>query len=189
MEKGINLRTTYVQYSTVQSFFYHFLQLTWLDGSGTVLDDSISKSTREVENTRRVTAVSKITLTAKKSHHNTSLTCQAQNSADRQPRSVSVRLLVEYAPHVTIKAGHEQLFEGEDVTFRCEAHANPAQMSYRWFVSNAIVPGNHGTELTMRGLSRSQKGAIVKCEVHNAIGKSEETETLEINCEHYISPR
>ena len=53
----------------------------------------------------------------------------------------------------------------------------------RWFLSSAIVPGNHGTLLRLDGIDRSQNGAIVKCEVSNAIGKSEETQTLDINCE------
>ena len=52
--------------------------MTWLDGEGAVLSEGIEKSTREVENTRRVTAVSKIKFTASKEHHNTSLTCQVR---------------------------------------------------------------------------------------------------------------
>ena len=56
----------------------------------------------------------------------------------------------------------------------------------RWFLSDAIVPGNHGTQLRLDGLDRSQNGAIVKCEVSNAIGKSEETQTLDIFCEWVI---
>jgi hypothetical protein len=95
---------------------------------------------------------------------------------------VTIRLLVEYAPHVTVKADHSPLVEGEDVVFHCEAHANPHQMTYRWFVNKAIVPGNHGTELKLKSLARTQNHAIVKCEVHNAIGKSEETETMDIKC-------
>ena len=57
---------------------------------------------------------------------------------------------------------------------------------FRWFLSGAIVPGNHGTQLRLDGLDRSQNGAIVKCEVSNAIGKSEETQTLDIFCEWVI---
>ena len=57
---------------------------------------------------------------------------------------------------------------------------------FRWFLSDAIVPGNHGTLLRIDGLDRSQNGAIVKCEVSNAIGKSEETQTLDIFCEWVI---
>ena len=38
---------------------------------------------------------------------------------------------VEYAPHVTIKSDHAPIFEGDDVTFLCQAHANPTEMTYR----------------------------------------------------------
>ena len=53
----------------------------------------------------------------------------------------------------------------------------------RWFVDNEIVPGNHGTEYRIKGISRTFHNKIVKCEVNNVIGKSEETETLDISCE------
>jgi hypothetical protein len=69
-------------------------QITWLDGSGTVITEGITKETEEVENTKRVTAISILKFTAKKTHHNTSLTCQAQNPADRQPKSAQIKLLV-----------------------------------------------------------------------------------------------
>lgn len=50
-------------------------------------------------------------------------------------------------------------------------------------MDNNIVTGNHGTQLRLESLSRQQNNKIVKCEVSNKIGKSEETETLNINCE------
>ena len=55
----------------------------------------------------------------------------------------------------------------------------------RWFVDNEIVPGNHGTEYRIKGISRTFHNKIVKCEVNNVIGKSEETETLDINCKPF----
>jgi hypothetical protein len=69
-------------------------QITWLDGNGTVITEGITKETEEVENTKRVTAISTLKFNAKKTHHNTTLTCQAQNPADRQPKSAAIRLLV-----------------------------------------------------------------------------------------------
>ena len=69
-------------------------QITWLDGSGAVITEGITKETEEVENTKRLTAISILKFTAKKAHHNTTLTCQAQNPADRQPKSAAIQLLV-----------------------------------------------------------------------------------------------
>ena len=53
----------------------------------------------------------------------------------------------------------------------------------RWFVDNNIVTSNHGTELRLEKIGREMNNKIVKCEVNNAVGKSEETETMDINCE------
>ena len=50
---------------------------------------------------------------------------QAQNSADREPKTAMIHLLVEYAPQVEIKIDHTPLFEGEAVVFTCVAHSNP----------------------------------------------------------------
>ena len=59
-----------------------------------MITEGITKETEEVENTKRLTAVSILKFTAKKTHHNTSLTCQAQNPADRQPKAAAIHLLV-----------------------------------------------------------------------------------------------
>ena len=53
----------------------------------------------------------------------------------------------------------------------------------RWFIDDELVPGNLGTELRIPKLSRDHNNKIVKCEVNNEVGKSEETETLKVNCE------
>ena len=61
----------------------------------------------------------------------------------------------------------------------------PALLYYsRWFMDNEIVPGNHGTTLKLKKVSREYNNKIVKCEVNNVIGKSEETETLDIHCKY-----
>ena len=70
-------------------------------------------------------------MTAKKSHHNKNITCQAQNTADPYPKSVGIKLLVEYAPQVTISVDHTPIREFDKVVFKCNAHANPTDMSYR----------------------------------------------------------
>lgn len=109
-----------------------FFQITWLDKDENKFEsDDIENEVKPIENTKRETIISTLTLTAKKSHHNTTLTCQAQNQAMPLPQSTHIRMNVQYAPHVTVKADHQPIFEGEDVTFTCEAHANPSIMTFR----------------------------------------------------------
>lgn len=72
--------------------------------------------------------------------------------------------------------------EGADVRLLCSADANPPDVTYRWFINDQLVAGDPTTELVLTNISRKQHDSIIKCEVHNAVGKSEESETLDISC-------
>ena len=51
------------------------------------------------------------------------------------------------------------------------------------------VPGSEdGSVLVLPGLNRTSAGRIVKCQVSNSIGKSEETYSLDIFCK-FQNPR
>ena len=52
-------------------------------------------------------------------------------------------------------------------------------------MDNEIMVGNPTTTLTIPRATREQNAKIVKCEVNNIIGKSEETETLDVHCKLY----
>lgn len=140
---------------------------------------------------RRFTAKSILKMTPKKEHHNTTFTCQAQNTADRTYRSAKLRLEVKYAPKVTLRIVSGlgltgRLTEGAEVRLACKADANPLDLTYRWYINDELVPGDYTTELIIPNITRKYHDAIVKCEVHNPVGKSEESETLDISCKwHY----
>ena len=51
-------------------------------------------------------------------------------------------------------------------------------------MDNEIMVGNPTTTLTIPRATREQNAKIVKCEVNNIIGKSEETETLDVHCKN-----
>ena len=117
----------------------YFFQITWLDENGQVIGDNdvasshgkVTSFVEQVENTKRQTRISTLKFVAKKSDHNTRRTCQAQNLADKEPKSVDVQIFVSYAPHVTILNDINPIQEGNSITFTCEAHANPSQLQYR----------------------------------------------------------
>lgn len=67
-------------------------EITWIDGLGNVLTDGIEYIVEE--DGRRFTAKSILKLTPRKEHHNTSFTCQAQNTAERTHRSAKLKLEV-----------------------------------------------------------------------------------------------
>jgi hypothetical protein len=75
-----------------------------------------------------------------------------------------------------------RLVEGQDVRVVCSADANPPEVSYRWFVNDQLVLGDPTSELILQNLSQRHHSSIIKCEVHNLVGRSEETETLDVSC-------
>lgn len=83
-------------------------QITWIDGLGNVLTDGIEYIVEALPDGRRFTAKSILKLTPKKEHHNTTFTCQAQNTADRTYHSAKLRLEVKYAP----KVHNQRVFSG-----------------------------------------------------------------------------
>ena len=163
------------------------LQITWLDNWNSPIKHHIETIVETLPDGKRKNTRSILKLVVKKQHHNTSLTCESQNSAESVPQSTAIHVMVEFAPSVTLERSPAVVKEGDTAMFRCRAEANPADLSYRWFLGGHEMAGSEdGSLLVLPGLNRSSDGEIVKCQVSNSIGKSEETFSLEIYCEFNI---
>ncbi|XP_055841276.1 irregular chiasm C-roughest protein [Episyrphus balteatus] len=161
-------------------------EITWIDGLGTVINDNIEYTVIPMPDLRRFTAKSVLRLTPRKEHHNTNFTCQAQNTADRTYRSTKIRVEVKYAPKVKVSVIGGALAGGRipeyaQVRLECKADANPGEVRYRWFINDEPIIGGQKTEMVIRNVTRKFHDAIVKCEVQNSVGKSEDSETLDIS--------
>ncbi|XP_011293010.2 irregular chiasm C-roughest protein [Musca domestica] len=161
-------------------------EITWIDGFGNVITDNIDYTIIPMPDLRRYTAKSVLRLTPKKEHHNTTFTCQAQNTADRTYRSAKIRIDVKYAPKVTVNViggavGNGRILEHSQVRLECKSEANPSDVRYKWYINDEPISGGQKTEMIIRNVTRKFHDAIVKCEVQNSIGKSEDSETLDIS--------
>ena len=92
---------------------------------------------------------------------------------------------------MTLKSDKGDLLEeGERVRFSCSASANPGQLSYAWYVGGRRVADapDASTELVLDHVDRRLHNHLVKCEVTNPIGRSEQSAVLNIACkfEYYI---
>ncbi|KAL7745407.1 hypothetical protein ACLKA6_015419 [Drosophila palustris] len=159
-------------------------EITWIDGLGNVL--TAESFFEPLADSRRVTTKSVLKLAPKKKYHNTTITCQAQNTADRTYRSAKVLLEVKYAPKVSVSVvggalAGGRIPEGAEVILSCQADANPREVTYRWFINDELMTGDFTTKMIIHNVTRQYHDAIVKCEVVNAVGKSEESETLDIS--------
>ncbi|KAH8409132.1 hypothetical protein KR009_008502 [Drosophila setifemur] len=127
-------------------------EITWIDGLGNVLTKNIEYVKEPLADSRRITAKSILKLAPKKEHHNTTFTCQAQNTADRTYRSAKLLLEVKYAPKVTVSVvggalAGGKIPEGAEVILSCQADANPHEVSYRWFINDELMTGDFTTKM------------------------------------------
>lgn len=117
-----------------------------------MLTDGTDYMKEPIGDARRYTAKSILKIMPKKEHHNTTFTCQAQNTADRNYRSAKLRLEVKYAPKVRIGVAGGTLAggriaEGSEVRLSCRADANPDDLTYRWYINNEPAIGDYRTEM------------------------------------------
>ena len=59
---------------------FFLLQFTWKDGEGAQITEGMTSETEEIENTKRITAISTLKLTVKKTYHNKNITCEAMQA-------------------------------------------------------------------------------------------------------------
>ena len=100
-------------------------------------------------------------------------------------RSVSILLYVRYAPSVELTSSTRSglVQEGDSLQFHCSAHSNPRPTGYSWYVDGQKANGFESDYFVITNISQAYHNSIVKCEVRNEIGKSEETETIQVRCE------
>lgn len=163
-----------------------YLQITWVDGTGNVLTSGIDYMKKLMADNKRYEAKSILKLIPKMEYHNMTITCQAQNTADRTYKSAKLKLEVKFAPKVTVSVisgslANEKIPEGTEIRLACQAIANPNVLTYRWFINGEPAIGDYNTEMILPNISRKYHDAIVKCEVQNAVGKSEASQMLDIS--------
>ena len=87
------LETLRLRYKQQQKFktIDFFFQITWIDDRGLVLTDGVRTVQELMEDGKRYVTISILKFVATIQHHGRNFTCQAQNSANRHPASVSTR--------------------------------------------------------------------------------------------------
>ncbi|XP_063390250.1 irregular chiasm C-roughest protein-like isoform X3 [Cydia fagiglandana] len=159
-------------------------EITWVDGNQQVIKKNVKTSEELLPDGQKYKTRSILRLTPSKDHHKQTITCQAQNTADRAARMATVYIEVRYAPKVKLSissgAVDGRFPEGSEARLRCDVDANPRAQVYRWYINNSPVVGDYTEEMIIFNVTRKYHNAVVKCEVSNSVGKSEETVTLDV---------
>ena len=156
-------------------------QITWLDNSNSPIKKNVETIVETMPDAKRKTTKSKLQMKMKRQLHNTSIRCEAQNSAESSPRIASMIIQVEFAPYVTVEKSSVVVREGESAMFRCITESNPVIVTYRWSVGGE-EQGLNEERLVIPRVRRDDNGKIIKCCVSNSIGTSEDTIILDIHC-------
>jgi len=158
-------------------------EITWIDGSGNEIVNGIKTyiEVMAIDN-RRSTTRSILKFIPKMEHHNTSIWCQARNSAVNKKLQTKIHLHVRFSPKIslTIAGPTRKLIEGSDVQFLCLTKANPPEVSYRWFVNDQYVQDEVTSELWLINITRRLHNSFVRCEAQNSVEKAEESKALSI---------
>ncbi|XP_041985822.1 irregular chiasm C-roughest protein-like isoform X2 [Aricia agestis] len=159
-------------------------EITWVDGNQMVITQGVENRVETLPDEQRFRTRSVLRLVPSKEFHNQTLTCQAQNTADRAYRMATVHIEVKYAPklNVSVKSGavNGRVPEGTEARFLCEVDSNPPPQMYRWYLNNNPVVGDYAEEMIIFNVSRKHNKAAVKCEVSNSAGRSEASLTLNV---------
>ncbi|XP_068624377.1 irregular chiasm C-roughest protein-like [Battus philenor] len=159
-------------------------EITWVDGNQVVIKKNVENKVELLPDEQRFKTRSVLRLVPNKGYHNQTITCQAQNTADRAYRMATVHIEVKYVPKVQVAINSDtvkgRIPEGTDARIGCTVDANPAAQVYRWYINNNPVIGDYTDEMIIFNVTRKHNKAVVKCEVSNAVGQSDGTVTLEV---------
>lgn len=67
------------------------LQINWFNDQNVLIDEGVETRQELMADGKRFVTVSVLKFVASTEHHNRTFSCQAQNSAIRQPQSTSIR--------------------------------------------------------------------------------------------------
>uniref|UniRef100_A0A8C5JY16 Kin of IRRE-like protein 2 n=1 Tax=Jaculus jaculus TaxID=51337 RepID=A0A8C5JY16_JACJA len=107
------------------------------------------------------------------------LICRARSQALPTGRDTAITLSLQYPPVVTLSAEPQTVQEGEKVTFRCQATAQPPVTGYRWAKGGSPVLGARGPRLEVVA-DPSFLTEPVSCEVSNAVGSANRSTALDV---------
>ncbi|XP_022247280.1 synaptogenesis protein syg-2-like, partial [Limulus polyphemus] len=141
-----------------------------MDDSYTILKD------RAVFNSLEIRAVDRTLSKA-------TITCQAMNTNLTMPKSVTIKLDVNYQPKLSLVLGasvqDEQIREGHDVYFECNINANPQIREVEWLLDDERLFSDPsrgiviiGKSLRLQNVGKQHRGTY-QCQADNVVGRGQ----------------
>ena len=152
-------------------------ELIWKDDNGKVFVSNILETVEKVKSSQTYKTTSILKTRLKMSLN---LTCSAFSEQFPNPttsRKLEVRL--KFKPRPSLNITNDDVKEGDTVVIHCPAKAFPSKVAYSWYI-NGEEQADKSNTLTIRMISRVLDKAVVTCKTRNIVGKSEQSEVLDV---------
>ena len=155
---------------------------------GELVTAGIEEAVSEIPGSRAMLTVSTLKFPVSLGLAGASLVCEAENKAG-PAESVRTEIDVEFKPKVSLRSDlrsdSQEVTEGQEVTFYCQAEAAPAEVSFQWFIDNEELAEVTGAELVVAA-TRNLHQARVSCLVRNRLGQTSAELLLSVKCKSWI---
>merc|ERR1711942_452994 len=143
--------------------------------NGEVITDNLIEVVQENVKTKTFKTMSTLKM---KPTRSLNLTCSAFSESFPEIRiSRKLGITVKHSPRLSLHIGTTE--EGSTSVVKCESEANPADVTFKWFVNDDLLDETSEI-LKIKNIPKNLNGAILSCEAENSIGRSKASKLLNV---------
>jgi len=152
-------------------------RIEWRDDTGEVITENLIEVVKENEKSKTFKTISILKMKPTQSF---SLTCSAFSESFTEPRiSRKLGIEVRHSPRLSLDILDKSINEGKSVMVKCTCEANPAAVTFKWFINDNLQQEGSDT-IKIENIPKELDGAVISCEAENVIGRSKASKLLNV---------
>jgi len=152
-------------------------RIEWRDDTGEVITENLIEVVKENEKSKTFKTTSILKMKPTQSF---SLTCSAFSESFTEPRiSRKLGIEVRHSPWLSLDILDKSINEGKSVMVKCNCEANPAAVTFKWFINDNLQQEGSDT-IKIENIPKELDGAVISCEAENVIGRSKASKLLNV---------
>jgi len=152
-------------------------RVEWRDNTGEVITENLIEVVKENEKSKTFKTISILKMKPTQSF---SLTCSAFSESFTEPRiSRKLGIEVRHSPRLSLDILDKSINEGSSVMVKCDCKANPADVTFKWFINDNLQEEGSDT-IKIKDIPKELDGAVIACEAENVMGRSKASKLLNV---------
>jgi len=86
---------------------------------------------------------------------------------------------MRHSPRLSLDILDKSINEGSSVMVKCDCEANPAAVTFKWFINDNLQEEGSDT-IKIEDIPKELNGAVIACEAENVIGRSKASKLLNV---------